>query len=258
MDSCCVHWREAWVQGWGVYRGKFRPALYFPFHPLTHPPYPNPPPPPQITVFSFPPDKGNVGTAAYLNVFGSIFRVLKASALQLCAELCCARGSPGVLPTAACARVPTTAGFLRRHALACCLPRCLCLAFPCCLHPFHPLLPVPHHPLLPPPLPSPLVCAAGPAARRVRRGHAASERRDADQERADLSAPLGAFECFLGFPVGRACFGWHPLNDEMLTKSLLRGSQPASVSSLHTRLHAHPVSPFLLAHKLTPSSTLRT
>ena len=31
-----------------------------------------------ITVFSFPPDKGNVGTAAYLDVFGSIFRVLKA------------------------------------------------------------------------------------------------------------------------------------------------------------------------------------
>jgi cobalamin biosynthesis Mg chelatase CobN len=30
-----------------------------------------------ITVFSFPPDKGNVGTAAYLNVFGSIFAVLK-------------------------------------------------------------------------------------------------------------------------------------------------------------------------------------
>eukprot|EP00955_Chlamydomonas_euryale_P001090 12527-Chlamydomonas_euryale.AAC.4 len=30
-----------------------------------------------ITVFSFPPDKGNVGTAAYLNVFGSIFEVLK-------------------------------------------------------------------------------------------------------------------------------------------------------------------------------------
>jgi hypothetical protein len=28
-------------------------------------------------VFSFPPDKGNVGTAAYLNVFGSIFAVLK-------------------------------------------------------------------------------------------------------------------------------------------------------------------------------------
>ena len=26
-----------------------------------------------ITVFSFPPDKGNVGTAAYLDVFGSIF-----------------------------------------------------------------------------------------------------------------------------------------------------------------------------------------
>jgi len=31
-----------------------------------------------ITVFSFPPDKGNVGTAAYLDVFGSIFRVLEA------------------------------------------------------------------------------------------------------------------------------------------------------------------------------------
>ena len=27
-------------------------------------------------IFSFPPDKGNVGTAAYLNVFGSIYRVL--------------------------------------------------------------------------------------------------------------------------------------------------------------------------------------
>ncbi len=31
-----------------------------------------------ITVFSFPPDKGNVGTAAYLDVFGSIFRVMEA------------------------------------------------------------------------------------------------------------------------------------------------------------------------------------
>ncbi len=31
-----------------------------------------------ITVFSFPPDKGNVGTAAYLNVFGSIFETLKS------------------------------------------------------------------------------------------------------------------------------------------------------------------------------------
>ena len=30
-----------------------------------------------ITVFSFPPDKGNVGTAAYLDVFGSIFAVMK-------------------------------------------------------------------------------------------------------------------------------------------------------------------------------------
>ena len=27
-------------------------------------------------MFSIPPDKGNVGTAAYLNVFGSIYRVL--------------------------------------------------------------------------------------------------------------------------------------------------------------------------------------
>jgi magnesium chelatase subunit H len=31
-----------------------------------------------ITVFSFPPDKGNVGTAAYLDVFGSIYRVVEA------------------------------------------------------------------------------------------------------------------------------------------------------------------------------------
>ena len=31
-----------------------------------------------ITVFSFPPDKGNVGTAAYLDVFGSIYEVVKA------------------------------------------------------------------------------------------------------------------------------------------------------------------------------------
>lgn len=29
-----------------------------------------------VTVFSFPPDKGNVGTAAYLDVFGSIHAVL--------------------------------------------------------------------------------------------------------------------------------------------------------------------------------------
>jgi magnesium chelatase subunit H len=31
-----------------------------------------------ITVFSFPPDKGNVGTAAYLDVFGSIYQVIHA------------------------------------------------------------------------------------------------------------------------------------------------------------------------------------
>ena len=30
-----------------------------------------------ITIFSFPPDKGNVGTAAYLDVFDSILAVLK-------------------------------------------------------------------------------------------------------------------------------------------------------------------------------------
>lgn len=30
-----------------------------------------------ITIFSFPPDKGNVGTAAYLDVFGSIYEVIK-------------------------------------------------------------------------------------------------------------------------------------------------------------------------------------
>ena len=28
-------------------------------------------------MFSFPPDKGNVGTAAYLDVFGSIHRVMQ-------------------------------------------------------------------------------------------------------------------------------------------------------------------------------------
>ncbi len=31
-------------------------------------------------MFSFPPDKGNVGTAAYLNVFPSIYRVLQVGA----------------------------------------------------------------------------------------------------------------------------------------------------------------------------------
>ncbi len=31
-----------------------------------------------ITIFSFPPDKGNVGTAAYLDVFASIYRVIEA------------------------------------------------------------------------------------------------------------------------------------------------------------------------------------
>jgi magnesium chelatase subunit H len=31
-----------------------------------------------ITIFSFPPDKGNVGTAAYLDVFGSIYEVMRS------------------------------------------------------------------------------------------------------------------------------------------------------------------------------------
>ncbi|NJM68180.1 MAG: magnesium chelatase subunit H [Acaryochloris sp. RU_4_1] len=31
-----------------------------------------------ITVFSFPPDKGNIGTAAYLDVFGSIYKVMES------------------------------------------------------------------------------------------------------------------------------------------------------------------------------------
>jgi len=31
-----------------------------------------------ITIFSFPPDKGNIGTAAYLDVFGSIYEVMRA------------------------------------------------------------------------------------------------------------------------------------------------------------------------------------
>ena len=30
-----------------------------------------------INLFQFPPDKGNVGTAAYLDVFGSIFSVMQ-------------------------------------------------------------------------------------------------------------------------------------------------------------------------------------
>ena len=42
-----------------------------------------------VTVFSFPPDKGNVGTAAYLNVFGSIFRVLAVRARGAAACLSC-------------------------------------------------------------------------------------------------------------------------------------------------------------------------
>ena len=39
-----------------------------------------------ITVFSFPPDKGNVGTAAYLDVFGSIHRVMEEMQANIQAE----------------------------------------------------------------------------------------------------------------------------------------------------------------------------
>lgn len=55
-------------------------------------------------MFSFPPDKGNVGTAAYLNVFGSIHKVLKVnssdavctviSASDTCAAVICAACRP--------------------------------------------------------------------------------------------------------------------------------------------------------------------
>ena len=44
-----------------------------------------------ITVFSFPPDKGNVGTAAYLNVFGSIYRVLQGSRRRATTSVTCPR-----------------------------------------------------------------------------------------------------------------------------------------------------------------------
>lgn len=36
-----------------------------------------------VTIFSFPPDKGNVGTAAYLDVFGSIHAVLSKLAKEV-------------------------------------------------------------------------------------------------------------------------------------------------------------------------------
>lgn len=42
-----------------------------------------------VTVFSFPPDKGNVGTAAYLNVFGSIHKAsCRAAAEHLLKNTC--------------------------------------------------------------------------------------------------------------------------------------------------------------------------
>lgn len=39
-----------------------------------------------MTIFSFPPDKGNVGTAAYLDVFGSIHTVLSKLQKEVSAE----------------------------------------------------------------------------------------------------------------------------------------------------------------------------
>ena len=67
-----------------------------------------------VTVFSFPPDKGNVGTAAYLNVFGSIHKVLKVnafcsviSASDTCAAVICAECRLAALP----------AGMLSAYAL---------------------------------------------------------------------------------------------------------------------------------------------
>ena len=46
-----------------------------------------------VTVFSFPPDKGNVGTAAYLNVFGSIHKVLTVSCTSFTVSTLCAHRS---------------------------------------------------------------------------------------------------------------------------------------------------------------------
>lgn len=40
-----------------------------------------------VTIFSFPPDKGNVGTAAYLDVFGSIHTVLTKLGKEVRAQL---------------------------------------------------------------------------------------------------------------------------------------------------------------------------
>ncbi len=56
-----------------------------------------------VTVFSFPPDKGNVGTAAYLNVFGSIYRVLKVKpGLMPAAKWCCHSAVPVARPARRC------------------------------------------------------------------------------------------------------------------------------------------------------------
>ncbi len=64
-----------------------------------------------VTVFSFPPDKGNVGTAAYLNVFGSIYRVLKVPAC-LVAVGCVSRP---LKPHQTCRHFTVWCRDLRRH-----------------------------------------------------------------------------------------------------------------------------------------------
>ena len=46
-----------------------------------------------VTIFSFPPDKGNVGTAAYLDVFGSIHTVLTKLGKEVRAVRCCSYAS---------------------------------------------------------------------------------------------------------------------------------------------------------------------
>ena len=59
-----------------------------------------------VTVFSFPPDKGNVGTAAYLNVFGSIYRVLKVSPRAGACKLVLLVSRPGGRTRKAMATMP--------------------------------------------------------------------------------------------------------------------------------------------------------
>ena len=105
-----------------------------------------------ITVFSFPPDKGNVGTAAYLNVFGSIHKVLKDMKRQgydvrrclLCAAialmlLCCScawccivlqrrGGLRSVVCCSACTRALAARAAHVTHGLCRALCKCKCSA----------------------------------------------------------------------------------------------------------------------------------